>query len=152
MRAHRLQALYGLYRVYYLWNTFSNLHATGLAITVLLYLALYFFLSKSASPKYAPLAQGGALVSAGVDLNQEGVIEYTWDMLYVTLFVQLATAFISDWFWLLHAVPPSIGFYMLWIKVIYPWISRPDAEPADVAGSGRGGKGEKQKVKYGKAR
>ena len=61
----------------------------------------YMFLSFSASPKYAP---GGALQSAGADLSQPGVIEYTWDILYVTMFVQLTTAFFSDWFWLIYLI------------------------------------------------
>ena len=73
-------------------------------------------------------------------------------MLYVNLFVQLTSAFISDWFWLVYLIPPSIGFYYLWTKVIYPWISKPDAEVENpMAAAGR--KGERAtKVKYGKAR
>ena len=67
-------------------------------------------------------------------------------MLYVNLFVQLTSAFISDWFWLVYLIPPSIGFYYLWTKVIYPWISKPDEEPEAPQQE------KKQKVKYGKAR
>eukprot|EP00966_Prymnesium_polylepis_P274448 6341283-Prymnesium_polylepis.1 len=28
--------------------------------------------------------------------------------------VQLATAFIHDFFWILFTIPPSVGFYFLW--------------------------------------
>ena len=38
------------------------------------------------------------------------------------------SAFLSDWLWLLMLVPPAIGAYYLWTMVIYPWISKPDAE------------------------
>ena len=106
----------------------------------------YFMLSRAASPKYAPLEKGGGLVSGGADLGQAGVIEYTWDILYVTIFVQLGTGFLSDWLWLVYTIPPCIGFYYLWTMVIYPWISKPD-EPEGLAQPE-----PKKKVKYGKAR
>ena len=49
-------------------------------------------------------------------------------MLYVTMFVQLGSGFVSDWFWLFYLIPPAIGLYYLWTGIIYPWISRPDPE------------------------
>ena len=74
----------------------------GLALLLTVHAACWLLLSKSATPLYAPLEKGGALISGGEDLDQKGVIEYTWDMLYMTLFVQLTTGFVSDWFWLLY--------------------------------------------------
>ena len=139
-----VNAIYLLWRAYYLYESLSKYHAAGVLLTCSVNAGCYLFLSFSASPKYAP---GGALVSAGTDLSQPGVIEYTWDILYVTMFVQLTTAFFSDWFWLIYLIPPGIGFYYLWTMVIYPYISRPDAPaapgPMDAP---------KQKVKYGKGR
>tara|TARA_B100000513_G_scaffold195169_1_gene125270 strand:+ start:2480 stop:3115 length:636 start_codon:yes stop_codon:yes gene_type:complete len=73
--AYALQALYVLFRVYYLWDSFSRWHMGAYAAILLAYLALYSFLKLSATPKYAPLAQGGGLVSAGSDLEQKGLIE-----------------------------------------------------------------------------
>jgi hypothetical protein len=61
------------------------------------------------------------------DLAAPGVLEYTWDLLYVTMFIQMTTCFLSDLFFLVSFIPPMIGFYHAWIKVIYPWISKPDA-------------------------
>ena len=49
-------------------------------------------------------------------------------MLFVSIFVQLGTGFVSDWLWLVYTVPPTIGLYYLWVKIIYPWISKPDVE------------------------
>ena len=97
-------------------------------------------------PKYAPLDKGGALLSGGADLSQPGVTEYTWDMLFTTEFVQLTTCFVSDAFWLVYLVPPTVGFYFLWTMVIYPWISKPDEEPQQMQEE------PKRKIKYGKAR
>ena len=132
----------------YLWDSFSGWHIFGALLLTLAYAVCYFMLSRAAAPKYAPLEKGGALVSGGTDLSQAGVIEYTWDMLYVTIFVQQTTAFVSDWFWLIYTIPPCIGFYYLWTMVIYPWISKPDEERPNAAQMQE----QKQKVKYGKAR
>ena len=141
-----VNAIYLAYRVGLHFASFSGWHWVGLAFTSFVYLLTYYLLRESAKPRYAPLNDGGALLSGGEDMDaQGGVIEYTRDMLYVTAFIQLATGFVSDWFWLLHLVPPTIGFYFLWVKVIYPWISKPDAEP-DAAPE------KKQKMKYGKGR
>ena len=132
--------------MYYLWATFSSWHIAGFCLTTTVYAVCYFMLSRAAAPVYAPLEKGGGLVSGGSDMSQSGVTEYTWDMLYTTIFVQLSTGFISDLFWLIYLIPPSIGFYFLWTKVIYPWISKPDEEAQPEMPD------KKQKVKYGKAR
>ena len=141
------QAIYGVYRVWYHWDSFSRWHITGELLMLCLYFAMYRFLASAASPRHAPLAQGGALISAGSDLDSKGVIEYTWDLLYTTMFVQLATGLLSDWFALVAVVPPCIGFYYAWTQYVYPWISKPD-EPLDAAQEAS----KKQKVKYGRAR
>lgn len=132
------QALYIAYRVVYLWDTFSAYHMVGASILAVATAVCYFMIARAASPKYAPLEKGGQLVSGGSDLGQSGVLEYTWDMLYVTMFVQLTTGFISDWFWLLYLIPPCVAFYYLWTKVIYPWISKPDEEKEEMPGSAAG--------------
>ena len=54
------------------------------------------------------------------------------------------TGFLSDWLWLVYTVPPAIGLYYLWVKVIYPWISKPDDEPAEQV--------QKTRAKYSKGR
>jgi hypothetical protein len=37
------------------------------------------------------------------DLDAKGLIEYQFDIIYITAFVQL-TSIISDWFWAIYAV------------------------------------------------
>uniref|UniRef100_A0A7S2DRR1 Transmembrane protein 208 n=1 Tax=Haptolina brevifila TaxID=156173 RepID=A0A7S2DRR1_9EUKA len=123
-----LNALYVAYRVAFLWDTFSGWHAAGYALTIIVYAVCWWLFTMSAKPKFASVAEGGKLISAGIDLNQPGVMEYTWDIMYVMMFVQIGSGFISDWFWLFAVIPPSFGLYFLWIKVIYPWISKPDPE------------------------
>ena len=134
--------------MYYLWESFSGWHIAGLTCTMTVYVVCFSLFYASAKAKYDD-KNPEKLISGGTKLFEPGgVLEYTWDMLFVTMFVQLATGFLSDVFWLVHLIPPSIGFYYLWIKVIYPWISKPDPEAApmpDQQGQGR------TKVKYGKA-
>eukprot|EP00966_Prymnesium_polylepis_P289489 6686766-Prymnesium_polylepis.1 len=74
------QAVYVLFRVWYLWASFSGWHMGGFVLTSTIYAVCYFILHKAAMPKYAPLAQGGALTSGGENLGQAGMLEYTWDM------------------------------------------------------------------------
>jgi len=82
-------------------------------------------------PRHRVASQGGALLWAGSDLDSKGVLEYTWDLLYVIMFIQMATCFLSDVFFLVAFVPPAIGFYFAWTMYIYPWISKPD-QPREV--------------------
>lgn len=147
-RNARTQALYFGYRGYYLWDSFSVYHMCGAGLLTIVTMICYFMLSRAAAPTYAPLEKGGGLVSGGTDMGQAGVIEYTWDMLYVTMFVQLSTGFISDLFWLVYTIPPCVAFYYAWTKIIYPWISKPDEEPMSMEQMQE----QKQKVKYGKGR
>ena len=142
------QASYLVFRVYFLWSSFSGWHIAGLAYTWTVYVVCMGLFFASAKPKYDE-KQTDKLVYGGTALDESGgVLEYTWDMLYETIFLQLATGFVSDWWWLVHLIPPNVAFYFLWIKVIYPWISRPDPDPVNPMMQ-QGVKG--QKVKYGKA-
>ena len=117
-------AAYLPYRLYVHHKSLTNYHLAALLAFWIATAALYGSLRSSAAPKYAP---GGALAYAGADLHAQGVIEYCFDLLYTVLFIQLATGFLSDWFALLALVPPCIGIYYAWVKIIYPWISKPDA-------------------------
>ena len=119
-------AAYVAFRVAYLYSSFSRWHQAGFGVQLLSYGSLYGFLRMSARPKYGA---DGALLFGGEDMDSKGVLEYVWDLLYVTMFIQLGTGFVSDWFWVTAIFPPIIGFYFLWIWYIYPWISKPDAEP-----------------------
>ena len=64
-----------LFRMVYLWDSFSNWHMCGFGLTCTVYMVTYGLLSKAAAPRYAPLNEGGALISGGEDMDQKGVIE-----------------------------------------------------------------------------
>ena len=114
------------FRVAYLFSTFSRWHQAGFALQLVSYAGLYGFLRMSCTPKHGA---DGTLIFGGEDMDSKGVLEYVWDLLYVTMFIQIGTGFVSDWFWATAIIPPGIGFYYLWSQFIYPWISKPDAEP-----------------------
>ena len=69
------QAAYLAFRGLYLWESFSGWHMAGFALIMLVYAVVWFLLSKAAAPVYAPLKDGGALISGGDDLDQKGLIE-----------------------------------------------------------------------------
>ena len=70
----------------------------------------------------------GALVDGGADLSLGGMSSYYHDVVYVSSFALFATAFVSDWFWLVGLVIPGFATYKLWADIILPWIFTPTAE------------------------
>ncbi|KAG8468320.1 hypothetical protein KFE25_013403 [Diacronema lutheri] len=89
-------------------------------------------------PTSAVYAFGYRLLKAqaedGSELFQKGLVEYCWDMVWVTMFVQLLACY-TEWAWVLYSIPPAIGScyggYTLWMRVVYPWISKVDSLPED---------------------
>eukprot|EP01135_Chromosphaera_perkinsii_P008074 Nk52_evm1s1119 gene=Nk52_evmTU1s1119 len=75
----------------------------------------------------------GELLDGGTDLNIGGLSEYIKDVIYVVLFVQVASLY-SEWFLLVLLVIPGFALVMLWVKVIAPWIFEqpPELSEADV--------------------
>mmetsp|Transcript_14400 Transcript_14400/g.34855 ORF Transcript_14400/g.34855 Transcript_14400/m.34855 type:complete len:160 (+) Transcript_14400:15-494(+) len=124
-----------LFAGYRLWRhaaTASWLHWGSVVITTVVYGVCYKLLAAQAS--------------SGGELFQKGLVEYCWDMVWITLFVQVASC-ASDWFWLIYLIPPCVGAYYAWTLVIYPWISKPDNVPGegdDAAASKKRAKMERQ--------
>jgi hypothetical protein len=49
-----------------------------------------------------PVYTNTELSSAGVDLTGEGVVQYMFDILYVTWFTHLSSCLVSDYFWFVY--------------------------------------------------
>mmetsp|Transcript_23151 Transcript_23151/g.74997 ORF Transcript_23151/g.74997 Transcript_23151/m.74997 type:complete len:102 (-) Transcript_23151:2951-3256(-) len=49
--------IYALYRIWFLWESFSSWHIVAEVVMLLMYLLMYRFLASEASPKHAPLSQ-----------------------------------------------------------------------------------------------
>ncbi|KAG6918901.1 hypothetical protein DXG01_010556 [Tephrocybe rancida] len=62
----------------------------------------------------------GTLISYGEDLNQAGVTEWCFDILYVTWACQIGSGAFGEWFWWLYMVIPVYAVFKLWVSVISP--------------------------------
>lgn len=121
-----------VFAVVRLWLKSSTLawgHYAGFAAT----LAVHGISFLSIAAVGRPLIQNGVVVDGGGDLSK-GVIQYYFDVLYVTGFVQVLAAF-TDWGWYLFLVVPAFGLYLLVTQVIQPLLkaSKTEDEPMDEA-------------------
>ncbi|RXW25145.1 hypothetical protein EST38_g660 [Candolleomyces aberdarensis] len=94
-----------------------------LALYVLTYFPAFFlsnYLIKIGTTRRDP--QTGALISYGEDLNQTGVTEWCFDILYITWACQVGSGAFGDWFWWLYLVIPLYAVFKLWTSVISPMV------------------------------
>jgi len=105
-----VNAIYLLYRVWYHYATFSwwlvAMYAASCGISVLL-------LRQLNAMATATFDESGLIVDGGQDLAQEGITSYMFDVIYVTWFVHLSTALVSDLFWWLYLVIPAFALYKI---------------------------------------
>ncbi|KAI0316985.1 DUF788-domain-containing protein [Amylostereum chailletii] len=64
----------------------------------------------------------GVVLSSGDDLNQPGVTEWMFDVLYIAWAAQSGSAIASEWFWWLYAAIPVFLLYKLWYSFISPMV------------------------------
>lgn len=104
-------------------------HYAGFAGTLAVHGICYLSIAAVARP----LLKGGVVIDGGADLSK-GAIQYYFDVLYVTGFVQVLAAF-TDWGWYLFLVVPAFGLYLLVTQVIQPLLkaSKTEDEPMDEA-------------------
>ncbi|KAI0040697.1 DUF788-domain-containing protein [Auriscalpium vulgare] len=78
----------------------------------------------------------GTLVSSGDDLNQPGMTEWFFDVLYVSWFAQVGSSVLGEWFWWIYAAIPGFVVFKLWGSFISPMLlgrSSSAAEAEDAA-------------------
>ncbi|KAF8631143.1 hypothetical protein AX15_002489 [Amanita polypyramis BW_CC] len=96
---------------------------TSLAIYIVTYFPAFFlsnYLIKIGTPRRDPTT--GTLISYGEDLNQKGVTEWCFDIIYITWICQIGSGLFGDWFWSLYMVIPLYAVFKLCISVISPLI------------------------------
>ncbi|KAJ7068058.1 hypothetical protein C8F01DRAFT_588919 [Mycena amicta] len=64
----------------------------------------------------------GTLISYGEDLSQPGVMEWCFDVLYITWTCQIGSGAFGEWFWWLYMVIPLYAVFKLWTSVISPMV------------------------------
>ncbi|KAH8830685.1 hypothetical protein DL96DRAFT_1707490 [Flagelloscypha sp. PMI_526] len=93
-------------------------------------LAIYFMFSAPAWLVSNYLTKIGAtrrdpttktLISSGEDLNQPGVTEWCFDVIYITYLCQVGSGAFGERFWWLYAIIPVYASYMLFTKIISPF-------------------------------
>ncbi|KAG7097185.1 hypothetical protein E1B28_004557 [Marasmius oreades] len=93
----------------------------SLTLYIVTFLPAFFlsnYLIKVGSTRRDPTT--GTLISYGEDLNQPGVTEWCFDVLYVTWTCQVGSGAFGEWFWWLYMVIPLYAMYKLWTSVIFP--------------------------------
>ena len=98
------------------WNYALFLLVTGASVFC------YTSLASIASPTFD--AKSGELIDGGADISG-GMSEYYQDIVYVSIFVLVTTAVVSQYFWLLTLVFPAYATYLLWTYVIQPYVFMP---------------------------
>ncbi|KAI9428682.1 hypothetical protein H4582DRAFT_2107612 [Lactarius indigo] len=93
---------------------------------------LYQHLKKLGTPRRDST---GNLVSSGEDLNQPGMTEWMFDILYIAWFAQVGTAVFGEWLWWIYLVIPTFVIYKLW-GLISPMVfgrssALPEEEPKE---------------------
>lgn len=79
------------------------------------------------------------MAAKGEDLNAEGLTALMWDVVFVTWFVHVGTAFVWRKFWWLYASIPCYGVFLGYIKLVVPFVFRGQDPLASVLASFRGG-------------
>ncbi|KAI0751429.1 putative opsin [Daedaleopsis nitida] len=102
------------------------------------------YLERIGSPRRDPTT--GALISAGEDLSRPGIIEWAFDVVYITWACQVGSGAFGQWVWWLYLVVsclislysllaiPLYAMFKLWSSVISPMMGfgrGASAAPAD---------------------
>ncbi|KAG0289380.1 hypothetical protein BGZ98_003849, partial [Dissophora globulifera] len=135
LRKGFIWAFYIAYRIIYHWSTFGFKLALGYSVTAGLTVFLYNQINVMGRPRYN---SKGELSDAGEDLMQEGLIQYAFDIIYVTWWVHVTSAFWSKMWWFYLAIPAYAG-WKAWHLAIKPMLGRRNAgNAAAPSGAGAG--------------
>eukprot|EP00198_Chlamydomonas_reinhardtii_P010506 XP_001699843.1 predicted protein [Chlamydomonas reinhardtii] len=94
----------------------SKWHWIGFGATFMLEAFAYSAISRFAEPEYS---ESGELLYGGADLNMGGMCGYWHDLLYISVFTQVATC-LSLYLWYTLLVVPGFALYMLAANVLLP--------------------------------
>ncbi|KAI0771929.1 DUF788-domain-containing protein [Trametes elegans] len=76
------------------------------------------YLERIGSPRRDPTT--GTLISAGEDLSRPGIIEWCFDVVYITWACQIGSGAFGQWVWWLYLIIPLYAIFKLWSGVISP--------------------------------
>ncbi|KQK00710.1 transmembrane protein 208 homolog [Brachypodium distachyon] len=105
--------IYMVVRMAIMHSSFTWKHWFGLVVTSAAYFLSYKQLASMTKPEYSESDRKEdkpELLNAGYDMSTGGISEYLEDVIYITVFVQLASI-ISGKFWWTYVVIPAFGGY-----------------------------------------
>ncbi|EKM59452.1 uncharacterized protein PHACADRAFT_249951 [Phanerochaete carnosa HHB-10118-sp] len=76
------------------------------------------YLERIGSPRHDPTT--GTLISSGEDLAHPGILEWCFDVIYITWACQVGSGLFGTWVWWLYLIIPGYAVYKLWGSVISP--------------------------------
>ncbi|KAJ3525617.1 hypothetical protein NM688_g8378 [Phlebia brevispora] len=89
------------------------------------------YLERIGSPRHDPTT--GTLISSGEDLSHAGILEWCFDVVYITWACQVGSGLLGPWVWWLYLVIPGYAVYKLWGKVISPFVLGRSSAPVTQA-------------------
>jgi len=66
--------------------------------------------------------ESGLLISSGEDLSRPGVIEWCFDIVYITWVSQVGSAIFGEWAWGIFAIIPLYAGWKIWTMFISPYL------------------------------
>ncbi|KAM5535703.1 hypothetical protein V8D89_010690 [Ganoderma adspersum] len=97
------------------------------------------YLERIGSPRRDPTTN--ALISAGEDLSRPGVVEWCFDVVYITWACQVGSGAFGTWVWWLYLIIPLYAVFKLWSGVISPYfLGRSGGPSAPAEGEADAGK------------
>ncbi|KAJ1021093.1 hypothetical protein NDA16_003879 [Ustilago loliicola] len=135
-------------------NTFLlTLLRNGFLATNTIYLVVRFWLLRSSMTKrtiFGYVASEAiavalwltlqSMAAQGNDLQQSGLTQYMFDIIYVTWFVQLASL-VWGKFWYLYLIIPAYAGYVIYQKILLPYLFRGQSPFASLQGMLKGNGG-----------
>ncbi|GLC35658.1 hypothetical protein PLESTB_000002900 [Pleodorina starrii] len=100
-------------------------HIIGFVATFFLEAFSFSAISKFAEPEFS---DKGEVVYGGADLSMGGMCAYWHDLLYISIFVQVASC-LSAYFWYTLLVVPGFALYLLYKNVLQPYWAQSREQP-----------------------
>jgi len=91
-----------------------------------------------------------SLISPGEDLNRPGIIEWCFDIVYITWVSQVASSIFGEWAWSLFGVIPFYAGWKIWTLFLSPYLGfgkGSSTDPADETLSSNTGATSKRQEK-----
>ncbi|KAB5593424.1 Transcription factor TFIID complex subunit 8 c-term domain-containing protein [Ceratobasidium theobromae] len=110
--------LYWVLRFFFRGPVLARGPTTLYILTFIPTAVLYRHLTSIGLPRKEP--KTGALISPGEDLNQSGITEWCWDIIYVTWGCAVGSSLLGNWVWWLYLVIPGYAGFKVYTKFVGP--------------------------------